>query len=84
MNGKNKVISLQDFDTPCKTNQRCSTTLYRFHRRRNRPHYDVYHPRELYVPRKINLSESFNTTNPFYGTKYHDMVTALNLRRTLH
>jgi len=42
----------------------------------------VYHPKELYSPKANELDLPFYKTNPFSGTKYHNMLATLCLNKT--
>ncbi len=39
----------------------------------------IYHPKELYCPQRSRSQDPFRKANPFSGSKYHDMLTTLNL-----
>jgi hypothetical protein len=43
---------------------------------------DIYHPKELYSPQGVEEDAAFKQANPFGATKYHDMLSTLNMDRT--
>ncbi len=40
----------------------------------------IYHPKELYTPTQLSAKEVFARTNPFNGTCYNNMLSALSMR----
>jgi len=39
----------------------------------------IYHPGELYNPQKADANDPYSKANPFAGSKYHNMLSALHL-----
>lgn len=43
--------------------------------------FTIYHPKELYSPKQEKEEDIFNKTNPFRGSRYHNMLSTLNLNK---